>query len=85
MVFNVMYWVFGFIRMGSSGLTAQAFGRHDLCEAAQLIARASVISLAIALLLMILQWPIFNMAIWIMSPGPEVERYVKIYFDICIW
>ncbi len=85
MIFNVMYWVFGFIRMGSSGLTAQAYGRRDFSETAQLISRGVVISLTISLLLILLQRPIYHATMWIMSPDAQVERYVKTYFDICIW
>ncbi len=85
MVFNVMYWIFGVIRMGSSGLTAQAYGHRDFIEATMLLTRAIVISFGIALLLMLLQWPIYKLSILVMSPGAEVERFVKVYFDICIW
>ncbi len=85
MVFNVMYWIFGFIRMGTSGLTAQAYGRRDLHETARLFTRASVIALACAIVLMILQWPIYHLALWIMAPEPNVEQYVSVYFNICIW
>ena len=85
MVFNVMYWIFGVIRMGSSGLTAQAYGRRDFFGMAQLLIRSLVISLAVAVVLMILQYPILQSSLWVMSPGVEVERYVRIYFNICIW
>lgn len=85
MIFNMMYWIFGFMRMGTSGLTAQAYGRHDLSETAQLLTRSLTISLALSLFLLLLQWPIFHLTMWLMSPSAEVAKYVQVYFDICVW
>ena len=51
MIFNLVYWVFGFLRMGTSGLTAQAWGRHDRVEVMRLLARSALVSLAVALLM----------------------------------
>ena len=48
MTFNVIYWIFGFLRMGTSGLTSQALGRRDLGETARMLARSGGIALAIA-------------------------------------
>ena len=48
-IFNVIYWVFGFLRMGTSGLTSQALGRRDLTEVVALLLRSIGISLAVAL------------------------------------
>jgi len=85
MIFNVMYWIFGFMRMGTSGLTAQAYGRHDLPGIARLLTRSLLISFLIAIMLMLLQWPIFHLIMWLMSPTAEVAKYVQVYFDICVW
>lgn len=85
MLFNIIYWVFGFLRMGTSGMTSQAFGRRDLDEAARLLARAVGVGLSIALLLMLLQNPIRELAFHFIRMTPEVERQATIYFHLCIW
>ena len=54
MIFNLVYWLFGFLRMGSSGMTSQALGRRDLTEVMRLLVRSVSIALAIALLLLVL-------------------------------
>ena len=49
MLFNVIYWVFGFLRMGTSGMTAQAYGRGDSAETILLLMRGLCVALAVAL------------------------------------
>ena len=63
MLFNMIYWLFGFLRMGTGGLTAQAYGRHDLQEVTRILLRSLSISLLLALALLLLQYPIRNIAI----------------------
>lgn len=85
MVFNTTYWLFGFLRMGSSGLTSQALGRRDLQEVTMWLVRGLVIALGIGLLLILAQWPIRETALWLMRPEEEVRQLVITYFHICIW
>ena len=85
MIFNVMYWIFGFIRMGTSGLTAQAYGRKDWHEVGRLFSRSLLIAALLSTLLLLLQVPIRHLALAVMSPSEEVRRYVEVYFNICVW
>lgn len=85
MIFNVMYWIFGFIRMGTSGLTAQAYGRKDWHEVGRLFSRSLLIAALLSTLLLLLQVPIRHLALAVMSPSEEVQRYVEVYFNICVW
>ena len=85
MVFNVAYWLLGFLRMGTSGLTAQAFGRRDLSEVVRLLVRSLGIGLAAAALLLLLQHPLRQAALALVGPPGEVRRLAAVYFDICIW
>src|SRR5574344_243020 len=55
MLFNVVYWLFGFLRMGTSGMTSQALGRRDLAEVMRLLVRSLGIGVGIGLLFFILQ------------------------------
>jgi len=85
MLFNMIYWIFGFLRMGTSGLTAQAYGAHDLPEVSRILLRSSGISLLLALALLILQYPIRIIAFHLIEASPEVRELASLYFHICIW
>lgn len=85
MIFNVMYWLFGFLRMGTSGMTSQALGRRDLTEVVRLLVRSLGVALAVALLLILLQLPLRQLALSVMQPTPGVSRYAGLYFNILIW
>lgn len=85
MMFNVIYWIFGFLRMGTSGLTSQALGARHLDECVRLFVRSLSIGLAVALLLIMLQVPIRTVALLVMQPTAEVSALASTYFNICIW
>lgn len=85
MIFNVLYWLFGFLRMGTSGMTSQALGRRDLTEAMRLLVRSLTISTAIAMIFIVFQLPIRWMALTIMQPTEQIAEQAAIYFSICIW
>lgn len=84
-IFNLIYWNFGFLRMGTSGFTAQAYGAQDMTEAVRIFVRASSIALAAALLLIVLQWPISRLALVIFDGSPQVLRLALSYFFVRIW
>ena len=85
MIFNLVYWLFGFLRMGSSGLTAQALGRRDFTEVTRLLVRSVSIALGIALLLIILQVPLKWLMFWLIGPTADVAPFASTYFNIVIW
>jgi hypothetical protein len=85
MIFNVLYWLLGFLRMGTSGMTSQALGRRDLTEAMRLLVRSLTISTAIAATFIVFQLPIRWMALSIMQPTEQIAEQAAIYFSICIW
>lgn len=85
MIFNLVYWVFGFLRMGTSGMTAQARGRRDMSEAARFLMRSATISLGITLLILTLQWPLRELMLWLISPTEEVRPLASTYFNIVVW
>lgn len=85
MLFNIIYWIFGFLRMGTSGMTSQAFGKRDLPEVTHLLLRAFGIGLAAACCLIILQVPIRQAAFTLIHPTEEVKELATLYFHICIW
>lgn len=85
MIFNLVYWLFGFLRMGSSGLTAQALGRRDLTEVTRILARSVSVALGIALLLIVLQMPLKWLMFWLIGPTADVAPFASTYFNIVIW
>ena len=85
MTFNVVYWIFGFLRMGTSGMTSQALGRRDLGETARMLVRSVGIAFAVAFALIALQIPLREASLAIMQPTEEVARLTTVYFNILIW
>lgn len=85
MIFNLVYWLFGFLRMGTSGMTAQACGRRDFNEITRLLVRSGWVSLTIALLIVVLQWPIREGMLWFIGPTDDVRPLAATYFDIVVW
>ena len=85
MVFTFIYWGFGFLRMGTGGLTAQAFGAQDADEVRACLARAAVIGIPAALILIVLQLPIASVALLILEASSDVENLAQEYFFVRIW
>ena len=85
MIFNLVYWLFGFLRMGSSGLTSQALGRRDLTEVASILARSVFIAFSIALLLILLQIPMKWASFALIGPTEDVVPFASTYFNSVIW
>ncbi|MBR1503844.1 MAG: MATE family efflux transporter [Prevotella sp.] len=85
MIFNLVYWLFGFLRMGSSGFTSQALGRRDLPEVTRSLVRSLTIALGIALLLIVCQVPLKSLMFWLIGPTEDVAPYASAYFNIVIW
>lgn len=85
MLFNIIYWVFAFLRMGTSGMTAQLYGKHLADEIVQMAVRSVGIGMMAALALIILQIPIREAAFFFIHPTKEIKRLATTYFHICIW
>ena len=84
-IFNFLYWGFGFLRMGTTGLTAQALGAQDGPEVAANLHRALLIALAAGLAMIAAQSLIAWAAFQIMGASEAVEHAARTYFEIRIW
>lgn len=84
-VLTAVYWIFGFLRMGLSGLVAQARGAGDVSETGALLTRGLIIGLLGGLCIIALQIPIFWAALQATPASPEVETLAKSYMGIRIW
>ncbi len=84
-IFNFIYWGFGFLRMSTSGFTAQAFGEKNQQESITILIRALLVSVTISLLILILQAPIAWASFKIIGGSAEVETLANEYFRIRVW
>ena len=85
MLFNVLFWIFGFLRMGTSGLTSQAYGRGDEREQARVLAQALATGLLLSAAVVSARHAIGDAAFRLLGTSPEVERHAERYFYICVW
>lgn len=85
MIFNMIYWLFNFLRMGTGGLTAQAYGANQHQATGYILLRSLTIAGGIALTLLLLQRPIFQVTFHFVTATAEVRSLASIYFNILIW
>lgn len=85
MIFNLLYWNCSFLRTGTGGITAQAYGRSDLHECASIFVRSMITSAALAALILALQLPFLKLSLLVTDGSAEVERLAAQYFLIRIW
>lgn len=85
MLFDLLYWNFGFLRVGTGGLTAQAYGRGDRAEMASTLCRGVGLSMVIAAVILILQVPFVKLAMLMVDSSEEVRSLALEYFHIRVW
>lgn len=85
MLFNILYWNFGFLRMGTSGLTSQAYGRKDLSGEMRVLTQALCVGLISSGLILLIQYPVERLAFRLLETSAGVETYAVRYFRVCIW
>lgn len=85
MIFNFIFWGFGFLRMGTTGITAQAFGEENKTESVMTLVRALCVAGLFSFLILLLQVWIADLSFWLVEASPEVEHYTRIYFNIRIF
>ncbi|MCH5227016.1 MAG: MATE family efflux transporter [Muribaculaceae bacterium] len=82
---NVVFWIFGFLRGGTTGLTANALGAGSMLDISKVFYRSLLIAGSAGFLLIIFQRPVFNVLWWIAGSGEEIKQNVLDYFTIRIW
>lgn len=85
LVFSMLYWTFSFLRMGTTGLTAQALGAGESREMAGHLYRALFVAVIAGLLILVLQVPIRHLALQLTGGSPEVISAAATYYNIRIW
>ena len=84
-IFNFIYWGFSFLRMSTSGFTAQAFGKKNQTECIAILIRALLVVLVLSILILSLQGPIAWISFYIIGGSNEVEMLANQYFRIRVW
>jgi len=84
-ILGAIYWLFGFLRMGTTGMAAQAHGAGDRAEVVALLMRALMIGFAAGIGIILLQLPLFWMAFQASPASPEVEGMAREYMRIRVW
>ena len=85
MIFNFLYWGFAFLRMGTSGFTAQAVGRKDKEATSLLLYRSMTLAILGGIFIILFQLPIEWVAMKLINGGAEVEQLTRTYFAVRIW
>jgi len=84
-IFSVLFMGLNFLRMGTTGLAAQARGADDADQMRTVLAQAILISIGMAALLIVLQAPVGRLAMWLLAPDPDVLEPAWTYYSIRIW
>ncbi len=84
-LFNYLYWTFGFLRMGTTGMTAQAMGRQDADAALLVGLHNSVIALALGIIIILFQYPLKIAGFALLSATPEIKAAGQAFYDALIW
>lgn len=84
-VFDYVFWSFGFLRMATTGMTAQSFGRGDLEAAERVLRRALLLAATAGVALVLLRGPLADLAFGLLSGSPETEEAGRAYYGARIW
>ncbi|EKE77514.1 MATE family efflux transporter DinF [Gallaecimonas xiamenensis] len=85
MLVTFLFWLLGFLRMATTGLIAQAHGRGDGAALAAWLGKAGAMALALAAALLLLQWPLGQLGLWLSGASGEVKAQAALYFYARIW
>ncbi|MEH7491437.1 MATE family efflux transporter [Neobacillus niacini] len=85
LIFNTLYWVFGFLRVSTSAFAAQANGASDPNQGILALSRPFLLAVVVGICFILLQWPIENLALILFSSDSDVTKFATEYFRIRIW
>ena len=85
MLFDLLYWNFGFLRVGTGGMTAQAFGRRDHRAMTDIFSQNISIAICGTLFIWLIAWLFVDVVMWCVPCSPAVESFARQYFNIRIW
>lgn len=83
--FSVLYWVFAFLRMSTSGLVAQAYGVGDDSLSGDVMRKSLLLGLGISVAILLLQVPLFHLVLLLTPARPDVLLPLHTYYNMCVW
>lgn len=84
-IFSILFMGLNFLRMGTTGVTAQAYGSGDHARITESLVQPLLLAGILAIVMLLLQVPLRETALWILGPSIETANLARIYFDIRIW
>jgi MATE family, multidrug efflux pump len=84
-IFDFLYWGMGFLRMGTTGIVAQAHGKRDPTEVRTVLMQSILVGLSIAFVILLFQKPIFTLGLSLLEGSSEVKHYAMVYCQWMIW
>ena len=84
-IITSFYWLFGFLRMGTTGLVAQAVGSKDESEVRAYLLRALILGLLAGFFIFLLRTPLMELGLWISPASSDVEKLAQKYISIRVW
>ena len=84
-MFSAVYWLFGFLRMATTGLSSQAFGRRDTAEIIAIFVRGCSVAAVLGCLIVALQWPLSTLLFELFSPTEQLGALARDYYDIRVF
>ncbi|HIF51265.1 MAG TPA: MATE family efflux transporter [Thiotrichaceae bacterium] len=84
-IFDFLYWGMGFLRMGTTGIVAQAHGKNDATEVRTILMQSILVGLGIAFIFLLFQKPVFNIGLSFLEGSSEVKHYALVYCQWLIW
>lgn len=85
LIFNFLYWGFGFLRMGTTGFAAQAYGAGQAEDLSAALLRPLFLGAGLGVLIVVLQTPLTALGLHLLDPGTQVAEFAHLYIDIRIW
>lgn len=84
-IFDFIFWGFGFLRMGTTGMVAQAYGAQEERKTRIILFRVLLVAAASSLLILLIQYPLIEASLYLVNASPEVEEYTRLYYHIRIF
>ncbi|MDE6296535.1 MAG: MATE family efflux transporter, partial [Muribaculaceae bacterium] len=85
MMLNVFFWLSGFLRMGTTGLTAQSLGRKRADECCEVLRKSLMIAFVISVLVILFREPLLRVFLYFIQPDKEISELAALYFRVGVW
>ncbi len=84
-IFDFIFWGFGFLRMGTTGMVAQAYGAQEQRKTRIILFRVLLVAVASSAFILLIQYPLIEVSLYLVNASPEVEQYTRLYYHIRIF